>query len=70
MGPHGRVGSDEDEPDDHRARDGEECVFGPDVRDQRRLAEDRGQHGGVEGGAPDPVASHFAVGLGQVPVPD
>ena len=47
LGRHRCVGGDEDEPDDHRARDGEEGVFGPDIGDQSRFAEDCGQHGGV-----------------------
>ena len=37
---HGTVDGDEGEPDDHRAGDGEEGVFGPDIRDQGRFAED------------------------------
>ena len=65
-----RVGGDEDEPDYHGAWDGEEGVFGPDVGDESCFAEDGGEDGGVESGAPDPVAGLFAVGLGEVPIPD
>ena len=37
---HGTVDGDKGEPDDHRAGDGEEGIFGPDIRDQGRFAED------------------------------
>jgi len=70
LGRHGRVDRDESEPDDHAAGDGEECVFGPDIRNKGGFAEHDTKHRGVKCGAPDPVAGDFAVALGQVPVPD
>ena len=45
---HGTVDGDEGEPDDHRAGDGEEGVFGPDIRDQGCFAEHHAQNRGVE----------------------
>ena len=70
FGGGGGVGGDEDEPDDHGAGDGEEGVFGPDVGDESGFAEHGREDGGVERGAPDPVAGDLAVGLRGVVEPD
>lgn len=70
LGRDGGVDGDEGHPDDHGARDGEDGVFGPDVGDEGRFAQHRGQDGGVERRAPDPVTGDLAVALGQIPEPD
>ena len=42
FGGHGGIGGNEDEPDDHGTRNGEEGPFGPDVGHQSRFAQHRG----------------------------
>jgi len=61
------VGREEDQPDDHGAGDSDEGVFGPEVGDESSLAEDRGENGGVECLAPDPVTGSLAIGCGEIP---
>lgn len=66
----GGVDGDENHPDDHGTGDGEDGILGPDVGDERRLAQHRGQDGRVERRAPDPMARDLAVALGEVILPD
>lgn len=66
----GAVDGDVDEPDGEAAGDGEDGVFRPGVGSQCGLAEDGDERGGVDGGAPDPVAGDGAVGEDQVAAVD
>lgn len=58
---HGGVDRDEDHPDDERARNGYDSVFGPDIDDKRRFAEDHADDCGVQTGTPEPMAADLAV---------
>lgn len=66
LGRDGAVDGDEDDPDGHAARDGDDVVLRPVVGHERRLAQDRQQHGTVHGRAPDPFARGEAVALHAV----
>lgn len=70
QGGEGGVGGEEEQPEEQGAGDGEDVVFGPDVGDEGGFAEDGGDGGGVDGGAPDPVAGELAVALDEVGVED
>ena len=62
----GAEGREEDEPDEHAARNGHDGVFGPDVGYKSGFAENDGEHGGKETGAPDPVTANLAVGEDEI----
>lgn len=57
-------------PDEHGSWNGQDGILGPHVRDQRRLAEHRGQHRRIEPRAPNPVPRRLSVGLREVVAPD
>jgi len=61
-----RVGREEGHPDNHRARDGKDGVFGPDVGDKGSFAKYGSLNCGIEGSAPDPMASDLTVALGKI----
>lgn len=66
LGRHNTIDGDKHDPNDEAARDGQDVVLCPVIRDQRGLAEDGEQRGAVHGRAPDPLAGWDAVLLDAV----
>lgn len=65
-GRYGRVDGHEQEPEHDTAKDRNDVVLCPGIRDEGGLAEDGDERARVHGGAPDPVARGLAVVLRQV----
>lgn len=59
---HGGVDRDEDQPDDIRAWNGDDGVFGPDIDDKGCFAKDNAENRGIQTRTPEPVAADLAVG--------